>query len=82
MRRCADGCLSQLIDTFPYLLWSGRTLTTALRLLQSLQKNLSDDPDCQETVFRVKELDTELDLTIQLQVRNGAVLITKISGVI
>ncbi|KAK6020578.1 hypothetical protein OSTOST_13765, partial [Ostertagia ostertagi] len=34
VRRCADACLSRLVDKFPYLLWSGRVLTTALRLLQ------------------------------------------------
>lgn len=34
MRRCADACLSHFVEKFPFLLWSGRVLTTALRLLQ------------------------------------------------
>ncbi|KJH49030.1 hypothetical protein DICVIV_04809 [Dictyocaulus viviparus] len=34
VRRCADACLSRLVDKFPHLLWNGRVLTTALRLLQ------------------------------------------------
>ncbi|EYC21934.1 hypothetical protein Y032_0018g3619 [Ancylostoma ceylanicum] len=63
VRRCADACLSRLVDKFPYLLWNGRVLTTALRLLQALQLNLVQDPTCSESTFTMQGL----PWTIQLQ---------------
>ncbi|VDM61613.1 unnamed protein product [Angiostrongylus costaricensis] len=63
VRRCADACLSQLVDKFPYLLWNGRVLTTALRLLQALQMNLVQDPNCCNSTFAMEGL----MWTIQLQ---------------
>ncbi|WKY02730.1 hypothetical protein Q1695_016194 [Nippostrongylus brasiliensis] len=59
----ADACLSRLVDKFPYLLWNGRVLTTALRLLQALQLNLTQDPSCSESTFTMNGL----PWTIQLQ---------------
>uniref|UniRef100_A0A158P6J4 1-phosphatidylinositol 4-kinase n=1 Tax=Angiostrongylus cantonensis TaxID=6313 RepID=A0A158P6J4_ANGCA len=63
VRRCADACLSRLVDKFPYLLWNGRVLTTALRLLQALQMNLVQDPNCCNSTFAMEGL----MWTIQLQ---------------
>uniref|UniRef100_A0A1I7XCJ4 HEAT repeat-containing protein 1 n=1 Tax=Heterorhabditis bacteriophora TaxID=37862 RepID=A0A1I7XCJ4_HETBA len=63
VRRCADACLSHLVDKFPYLLWNGKVLTTALRLLQTLQSNLVYDATCRDSSVSMNGL----EWTIQLQ---------------
>ncbi|CAI5445845.1 unnamed protein product [Caenorhabditis angaria] len=63
VRKCADVCLSQLVERFPYLLWNSTVLTTMLRLLQGLQSNLQTDPTCKEPQFVLKGF----EWTIQLQ---------------
>jgi phosphatidylinositol 4-kinase len=64
IRRCADNCLTQLVDTFPALLWNGRVISTALLLIQTLTRNLDEDPDCRMTSLTVPGL----GWSIQLQV--------------
>lgn len=36
VRRCADKCLSLLVDQFPRILWSANVIATALEILQVL----------------------------------------------
>lgn len=64
IRRCADSCLTKLVDTFPFLLWNGRVISTALHLIQTLNRNLEEDPECKQLSL------TPLGLpwSIQLQV--------------
>ncbi|XGW14011.1 hypothetical protein V3C99_000358 [Haemonchus contortus] len=73
VRRCADACLSRLVDTFPYLLWSGRVLTTALRLLQALQLNLVQDPTCSESTFTMNGLPWSIQLQDSIEGRTMVV---------
>ncbi|PIO77058.1 hypothetical protein TELCIR_00851 [Teladorsagia circumcincta] len=73
VRRCADACLSRLVDKFPYLLWSGRVLTTALRLLQALQLNLVQDPTCSESTFTMKGLPWSIQLQDSIEGRTMVV---------
>lgn len=65
IRRCADNCLTKLIDAFPFLLWNGRVISSALSLIQILTKNIEEDVDC-----RVQSLaPPRLPWNIHLQVR-------------
>ncbi|KAK5965010.1 hypothetical protein GCK32_003992 [Trichostrongylus colubriformis] len=73
VRRCADACLSRLVDKFPYLLWSGKVLTTALRLLQALQLNLVEDPSCSESTFTMKGLPWSIQLQESIEGRTTVV---------
>ncbi|KAK6746150.1 hypothetical protein RB195_012331 [Necator americanus] len=73
VRRCADACLSCLVDKFPYLLWNGRVLTTALRLLQALQLNLVQDPTCSESTFTMKGLPWSIQLQDTFEGRSSVV---------
>ncbi|KAK6013366.1 hypothetical protein OSTOST_21321, partial [Ostertagia ostertagi] len=68
-----DACLSRLVDKFPYLLWSGRVLTTALRLLQALQLNLVQDPTCSESTFTMKGLPWSIQLQDSIEGRTMVV---------
>ncbi|CAB3403701.1 unnamed protein product [Caenorhabditis bovis] len=66
VRKCADVCLSQLVERFPYLLWNNAVLSTMLRLLQELQKNLQTDIQCKNPQFSMRDF----NWTIQLQDSN------------
>ncbi len=66
VRRCADTCLSELVDAFPHLLWDGEVLSTALGLLEKLTRNLNDDCECRQSSL---QMPAELEhMQIQLQV--------------
>uniref|UniRef100_A0A915IQ31 1-phosphatidylinositol 4-kinase n=1 Tax=Romanomermis culicivorax TaxID=13658 RepID=A0A915IQ31_ROMCU len=43
IRKCADKCLSALIDKFPHLLWNSNVLTSMLDILQQLANSLRLD---------------------------------------
>ncbi|CAL2037779.1 unnamed protein product [Caenorhabditis brenneri] len=66
VRKVADACLSTLVQSFPYLLWNSKVLTTILRLLQGLEDNLQKDPTCREPQFTIDGLEKR-EWTIQLQ---------------
>lgn len=66
VRKVADACLSQLVQSFPYLLWNTKVLTTILRLLQELEDNLQKDPTCREPQFTIDGFEKK-EWTIQLQ---------------
>lgn len=52
--RCvADKYLSELVDRFPYLLWSGVLLQTMLDILQVLSKSLEVDPHAKAPDFQI-----------------------------
>lgn len=63
VRRCADVCLSKLVDTFPHLLWSGVVIGTALELLEALSNDLASDTECNNTNLSIPSI----EWTIQLQ---------------
>ncbi|CAD6198558.1 unnamed protein product [Caenorhabditis auriculariae] len=73
VRRCADICLSHLVDRFPYLLWNGTVLTTALRLLQALQQNLTQDPICKEPQFTMRGFEWAIQLQDSIDGRKSLV---------
>ncbi|VDK49821.1 unnamed protein product, partial [Cylicostephanus goldi] len=73
VRRCADACLSRLVDKFPYLLWNGHILTTALRLLQALQVNLLQDPSCSDPTFTMDGLPWSIQLQDTIEGRASVV---------
>ena len=64
IRRVADVCLAKLIDSFPFLLWSGTVLTTALQIMKALIKNIEEDTCCAQPTIDFPQM----GLTIQLQV--------------
>jgi len=64
IRRVADVCLAKLIDSFPFLLWSGTVLTTALQIMKSLIKNIEEDACCTQSTIEFPQV----GLSIQLQV--------------
>nr|CAD2200678.1 unnamed protein product [Meloidogyne enterolobii] len=63
IRRVADVCLAKLIDSFPFLLWSGTVLTTALQIMKSLIKNIEEDACCTQSTIEF----SQMGLSIQLQ---------------
>uniref|UniRef100_A0AC34RIU1 1-phosphatidylinositol 4-kinase n=1 Tax=Panagrolaimus sp. JU765 TaxID=591449 RepID=A0AC34RIU1_9BILA len=71
IRRCADMCLSKLTCTFPFLLWNGDVIFTALHMLQTLTKNLESDPDCVESVLSFKDLPWTIQLQDTLELRTA-----------
>ena len=64
LRRCADNCLTKLIDAFPFLLWNGRVIASLLNLIQALSRSVDEDPECRTHTLSVPNL----PWTIQLQV--------------
>lgn len=64
IRQIADICLAKLIDAFPFLLWSGKFITTALQLMQRFIKNIEEDPECKNAIL----VFSDLPWTIHLQV--------------
>ncbi|CAI4230573.1 unnamed protein product [Auanema sp. JU1783] len=73
VRRCADACLSRLVDQFPYLLWNGKVLSTALRLLQALQNLNVTDPGCRQTIFSLNDVEWTIQLQDNLEGRKAVV---------
>lgn len=67
IRRCADNCLTKLIDAFPFLLWNGRVISSALSLIKALAKNIEEDVDCRIQTLVVPKL----PWNIQLQVKEN-----------
>jgi hypothetical protein len=64
IRRVADVCLAKLIDTFPFLLWNGKVITTALQIMKALIKNIDEDPTCTLSTIELPRM----NWSIQLQV--------------
>lgn len=65
IRRVADVCLAKLIDAFPFLLWNGTVITTALQIMKNLIKNIEEDSACTQSTIEF----SNLNLSIQLQVK-------------
>jgi hypothetical protein len=64
IRRVADVCLAKLIDSFPFLLWNGKIITTSLLIMKALIKNIDEDPNCTQSSIEFPDM----DLSIHLQV--------------
>ena len=65
IRRCADRCLSALVEAFPHLLWNGRVLRTALEILHLLSWSLRLDPNRESPSLVVPGLkEEELKITL------------------
>jgi hypothetical protein len=67
IRRVADVCLAKLIDSFPFLLWNGKIITTSLLIMKALIKNIDEDPNCTQSSIEFPDM----DLSINLQVSPG-----------
>ncbi|VDK40748.1 unnamed protein product [Gongylonema pulchrum] len=63
VRKCADTCLTNLIGSFPHLLWNGNFINVALQVLEALSNNLENDTDCKTMTLSFPSL----KWTIQLQ---------------
>ncbi|KAL4002855.1 Phosphatidylinositol 3- and 4-kinase family protein [Acanthocheilonema viteae] len=63
VRKCADTCLTNLIGSFPHLLWNGNIINVALQILEALSNNLENDTDCEIMTLSFPSLHR----TIQLQ---------------
>nr|CRZ25602.1 Bm7141 [Brugia malayi] len=63
VRKCADTCLTNLIGSFPHLLWNGNVINVALQILEALSNNLENDTDCKIMTLSFPSLQR----TIQLQ---------------
>ncbi|MCP9259286.1 hypothetical protein DINM_002243 [Dirofilaria immitis] len=63
VRKCADTCLTNLIGSFPHLLWNGNVINVALQILEALSNNLENDTDCKIMTLSFPSLER----TIQLQ---------------
>uniref|UniRef100_A0A158Q770 1-phosphatidylinositol 4-kinase n=1 Tax=Elaeophora elaphi TaxID=1147741 RepID=A0A158Q770_9BILA len=63
VRKCADTCLTNLIGSFPHLLWNGNVINVALQVLEALSNNLENDTDCKIMTLSFPSLQR----TIQLQ---------------
>ncbi|VDO94030.1 unnamed protein product [Soboliphyme baturini] len=53
IRRCADRCLSCMVDTFPYLLWNPRVLKVMLDILQQLYNFSNTDLDTESSKLKI-----------------------------
>uniref|UniRef100_A0A914Y3R6 1-phosphatidylinositol 4-kinase n=1 Tax=Panagrolaimus superbus TaxID=310955 RepID=A0A914Y3R6_9BILA len=62
IRHCADICLSKLTFSFPFLLWNGTVISTALHMLQTMTQNLDSDPECLETNLQFENLPWRIHL--------------------
>ncbi|KAI6188459.1 1-phosphatidylinositol 4-kinase [Aphelenchoides besseyi] len=69
IRRCADNCLTKLIDAFPFLLWNGNLISTLLNLIQALAKNLDEDPECRAQTLSISGLPWKIQLQDSIQER-------------
>uniref|UniRef100_A0A915D0F7 1-phosphatidylinositol 4-kinase n=1 Tax=Ditylenchus dipsaci TaxID=166011 RepID=A0A915D0F7_9BILA len=71
IRQVADKFLADLIDDFPFLLWSGRFISTALQLMQSLIENIDTDPDCKTSTLPVSNLPWQIHLQDSIEGRKA-----------
>ncbi|KAI6240099.1 1-phosphatidylinositol 4-kinase [Aphelenchoides fujianensis] len=71
IRRCADNCLTKLIDAFPFLLWNGRLITSLLNVIQVLSKNLEEDPECRAQTLSIPGLPWSIQLQDSIQERRS-----------
>ncbi|KAI1713438.1 phosphatidylinositol 3- and 4-kinase domain-containing protein [Ditylenchus destructor] len=71
IRRVADNFLSRLIDSFPFLLWNGKIISTALKLMQGLIRNIDDDRDCKHSNLTVDNLPWSIHLQDTLEARKS-----------
>lgn len=71
VRRCADNCLTKLMDTFPYLLWDGQVIGTALTLVQCMSKVIEEDKGCKLGVLESPKLKWKLNLEDTLPQRES-----------
>jgi len=76
IRRVADVCLAKLIDAFPFLLWNGTVITTALQIMKALIKNIDEDPGCTQSSIEFPWS----DLPIQLQVSRINIIILLVNS--
>lgn len=68
IRRCADTCLTRLADAFPFLLWNGRVIFSALSLIQALARNIEEDVDCRVQTLVVPRLPWQIQLQVRILV--------------
>lgn len=66
-------CLSKLTCAFPFLLWNGDVIFTALHLLQTLSKNIENDPECVESVLALQDLPWNITLQDTIEQRKSVV---------
>uniref|UniRef100_A0A914GZZ0 1-phosphatidylinositol 4-kinase n=1 Tax=Globodera rostochiensis TaxID=31243 RepID=A0A914GZZ0_GLORO len=71
VRRVADVCLAKLIDAFPFLLWNGRVISTALQIMKTLLKNIDEDPLCTQSTVEFAELKWSIQLQDTLDSRKS-----------
>ncbi|KAL1244187.1 Phosphatidylinositol 4-kinase alpha [Trichinella spiralis] len=69
IRKCADRCLSLLVDTFPHLLWDRTLLHTILVILQLLHQSTSGDPNIDCKQLPVMDLPWNICLTDTVEER-------------
>ncbi|CAH1801953.1 unnamed protein product [Owenia fusiformis] len=73
IRRVADKYLSQLVDKFPHLLWSGVVLKTVLDVLQILSQSLQMDPHAETPQIAVPGTPYSLRFMDNMSVRESTV---------
>ncbi|KAL3103006.1 hypothetical protein niasHT_026454 [Heterodera trifolii] len=71
IRRVADVCLAKLIDAFPFLLWSGKVISTALQIMKTLLKNIDEDPLCAQSTVDFSGLEWSIHLQDTLDNRKS-----------
>uniref|UniRef100_A0A7E4V1C1 1-phosphatidylinositol 4-kinase n=1 Tax=Panagrellus redivivus TaxID=6233 RepID=A0A7E4V1C1_PANRE len=71
IRRCADTCLSKLTCSFPFLLWNGKVISTALKILQRFSYNLESDPECVESTLDFEDVPWTIQLQDTLEARQA-----------
>lgn len=64
VRRCADNCLTKLMDSFPFLLWNSAVISSALNIIQALSKNIEEDRECRVPTLQIPGLPWRLDLEV------------------
>lgn len=64
LRRCADNCLTKLIDAFPFLLWNQRVIASLLNLVQALSRIVEEDPECRTQTLNVANLPWPVPLQV------------------
>ncbi|KRZ50610.1 Phosphatidylinositol 4-kinase alpha [Trichinella nativa] len=69
IRKCADRCLSLLVDTFPHLLWDRTLLHTILVILQLLHQSTFGDPNIDCKQLPVMDLPWNICLTDTVEER-------------
>ncbi|VDN02816.1 unnamed protein product [Thelazia callipaeda] len=69
VRKCADTCLTNLIGSFPHLLWNGNVINVVLQVLETLSYNLESDVDCKKMFLTFPSLQWTLQLQDTLDQR-------------